>query len=161
MAILICGQKFIYEKKLAYWAIVTLAAMSFHISAVVAFPLYFTSRTVVGNKVAVLLLVVEVFITYFGSAVVSLSLSLVGKLPFVPARLSMILLRYVERYDVGRFSSAGLAILMRYVFKRKVRESFFPEFYDCNHSKCDGAEFYGIVPHSKLFFYLRKCPVHL
>lgn len=163
MAILICGQKFIYEKKLAYWAIVTLAAMSFHISAVVAFPLYFTSRTVVGNKVAVLLLVVEVFITYFGSAVVSLSLSLVGKLPFVPARLSMILLRYVERYDVGRFSSAGLAILMRYVFtilitmiyvfkKEKSENHFFLNFMIATIVNAMGQNFTELFRIANYFF---------
>lgn len=135
MAILICGRRFWIEKKLFPWVLVVITAMMFHISALVAFPLYFTSRIIIKNKMSVCLFCFAVFVTYFGSSFVSIMLFLIGKLPFIPARIAFLLIRYTERLAVARFSSSGLGILGRYafialivliyVFKKDKKQTFF------------------------------------
>ena len=44
MEILICGQVFIKNEKLFLWIAVIALAVQFHVTAVCAFPLYFTNR---------------------------------------------------------------------------------------------------------------------
>lgn len=116
MAILVYGQKYIVNKRIEAWCLIVFAAMMFHVTAIIAFPLYFTSRLIINAKLSVFLFFFAVFITYFGSGFVSTCLLLAGKLPFVPERITFILARYIMRLNVAKFSSSGLGILGRYIF---------------------------------------------
>ena len=65
-------------------------AMMFHVSAIMAFPLYFTYKIRIDKKIAWVLFFVYLIVYLFGLAFVLGMLNFVVKLPFVPSRIALI-----------------------------------------------------------------------
>lgn len=118
IAILILGTKFIAEKKMLLWLAVVLLAMQFHISAIVAIPLYFTTYKSISMKFAVVLLISSFIIRMFGNAFVRASLIVIGMLPFVPARITNLIYVYTSmnsKHGVFTETNTGLGIIVLYM----------------------------------------------
>lgn len=118
IAILILGEKYIKEKKILGWIFYVILAMQFHISAICAFPLYFTTYTKVNNKIIFLLFFISLILNVFGLKITRIILSVVLSLPFLPTRISMIGSGYLESNIYGQqiqFDS-GMAFCIRYIF---------------------------------------------
>ena len=118
MAILIYGFPCIEKKKPLLWAGVVLLAMQFHISAVLLFPMYFTSRIVIKGRTALIMLFVAFFLTLFGLNLVRMTVQLTSGLPFMPPRLSAILNGYLNSKKYGQQVQfgTGLGFMLRYAF---------------------------------------------
>ena len=118
MAICCLGYKFTEQKKIIPWIVIVILAMQFHVSAILAFPLYFTNRIQISSVKAFLLLFFAIFIVLFGLSLVRAIVELIMYLPFIPKRLSVILQRYFYSKTEGQFSefSSGLGFWGRYLF---------------------------------------------
>lgn len=118
MAILICGNRFIKDKKLVLWILIVVLAMQFHITAIMAFPLYFTDRIHLASPIAFVLLFLALVLNLVGFNLVWTMLDFAVKLSFLPKRIADIMNMYMhsEKYgQQGQFSS-GLGLFARYVF---------------------------------------------
>lgn len=92
--------------------------MQFHITALLAFPLYFTANRKVSVKFCVVLFIASIFITFFGLNIIRAMLALVTKLSIVPERIRIIGNSYLNSKiygQQGQFGS-GLGFLVRYAF---------------------------------------------
>lgn len=96
IVILIMGLKFIKEKKIIIWTLIVLLAMQFHISAITAFPLYFTTYKKTSKKMAILLLFTALIITFCGNVIIRNSLLFLGKIPFLPHRIESLIKIYLS-----------------------------------------------------------------
>lgn len=118
MAIILCGMQFIENKKIILWGGCIILAMQFHITALLAFPLYFTANRKVSVKFCVVLFIASIFITFFGLNIIRAMLALVTKLSIVPERIRIIGNSYLNSKiygQQGQFGS-GLGFLVRYAF---------------------------------------------
>ena len=118
MAICLCGIPLIYKRKLILWLLLIVLAMQFHISAILAFPLYFTMRVNINCKTAFLLLFTAAFIALFGAKLVLGIVNTVAILPFAPKRIVSILQRYLASKTEGQAIelSSGLGFWGKYIF---------------------------------------------
>lgn len=96
IVILIMGLKFIKDKKIILWTLMVLLAMQFHISAITAFPLYFTTYKKISKKIAILLLLTALFITFFGNLLIRNSLLFLGNITFLPNRIENLIQLYLS-----------------------------------------------------------------
>lgn len=60
------GMKFVIARQFLYWCVFVLLASSFHSTAFLAFPLYFTSRLRLKSFFYFISLIITIFITFFG-----------------------------------------------------------------------------------------------
>lgn len=118
MAILICGNRFIRERKIVRWLLIVILAMQFHITAVMAFPLYFTERIHVPLILAFVLLAATLVLNLMGFNFVWVMLNVAVKLSFIPERIASLLNRYMhsEKYGQQAEYSSGLGLIVRYGF---------------------------------------------
>lgn len=118
MAILICGNKFIRDKKFILWILVVILAMQFHITAIMAFPLYFTDRIRLSSPVAFILLFLALALNLAGFNLVWTMLNVAVGLSFIPERIAGIMKSYMNSSIYGQQGqySTGLGLLCRYVF---------------------------------------------
>lgn len=118
MAILCCGIKFIKERKILLWILIIVLAMQFHITAFLAFPLFYTNRIKISANTALVFLFVAIFITLFGYRLVRGIVEIVMLLPFIPKQLATTLQRYFTSKTEGQFleMSSGLGYWGRYLF---------------------------------------------
>lgn len=118
MAILICGLHFIDEKKIILWIVTVLLAMQFHISALTAFPLYFTTRKEISAYVAMFFYILCLFTTFFGLSIIRGMLGLTVSVGFVPERIQTIGNAYLNSKIYGQQAKfgTGLGFLVRYGF---------------------------------------------
>lgn len=65
-AILICGTGFIQKRRLLFWVLTVLVAMQFHISSLLALPVYFTTRIKIRPWLCFALLALFIWIQWFG-----------------------------------------------------------------------------------------------
>lgn len=96
VAILVLGAKYIIKKKILHWLFFVLLAMQFHISALIAFPLYFTTTVRMPLWCSVFLVFVAIFFRMFSNAFLRLSLRTIASLPFVPSRIASLCKAYVS-----------------------------------------------------------------
>ena len=90
IAILVIAQKYIREKKLMLWTLWIFIAMQFHISAICAFPLYFTTYKKVSKIGILFLFSLSLFMTFFGLSITRNILSGILEIPFMPSRIKNI-----------------------------------------------------------------------
>lgn len=165
MAVLLCGCHFIQERKFVLWVVTVLLAMQFHVSALMAFPLYFTTRKEISVCVAVFFYVLCLFTVFFGLSIIRGMLSLTVSLGFVPERIRTIGNAYLNSKIYGQQAEfgTGLGFLVRYGFiffdavflfhsERKKKFIFSSEFSHCSAVSSDGAQFRPIRAHCKLLF---------
>ena len=118
MAILICGNRFIRDKKFILWILVVILAMQFHITAIMAFPLYFTDRIRLASPIALILLFLALALNLAGFNLVWAMLDAAVKLSFLPKRIAGIMNAYMNSKEYGQQGqySTGFGLLCRYVF---------------------------------------------
>lgn len=100
MSVLVIGWPFIIKRKFILWTLMVMLAMSFHYTAVIAFPLYFTSKIVISDKIAVSLLLVCTFMMLtppFAPLLLKIIMSFGA---YLPARLSNLLMTYAIEPEV-------------------------------------------------------------
>lgn len=118
MAILILGGRAVRERKLLLWILIVALAMMFHVTAITAFPLYFTGRIQIGRRFVWVLFAVYIILYLFGLPFVRGGLEMVLRLPFVPARIGVIGNAYLNSKIYGqqvKFNS-GLGFLANTFF---------------------------------------------
>lgn len=115
MSILILGLKFIRERKILIWCLFILLAMQFHVTAVVALPLYFTCRIKVRPIYAYILLGACLFISLFGLDLVWWILDIAKKISFLPNRILNLLDMYMVNDLYNKPTTVRVALL-KYVF---------------------------------------------
>lgn len=121
MAVLIVGTKFIRKRELVKWILTVILACQFHITACIAFPLYFTERIVLSAKAAVLLTVCAGFINLFGHAAIIKILNVLS-LPFfsfLPHRILDLLYLYTnlqEYADKAEYNSGLGFIISNFIY---------------------------------------------
>lgn len=99
MSVLVIGWPFIAKRKFILWTLMVMLAMSFHYTAVIAFPLYFTSKIAISNTFAVILLFICSFMMLtppFTPLLLKIIMSLGA---YLPERLSDLLLTYATEPD--------------------------------------------------------------
>lgn len=140
MAILAYGMVFIQRKQIVKWILIVILATSFHITAMVAFPLYFTTRVILKRKICWLLFCLYIVVYIWGLDFVRGILSVVINLPFVPSRIVSIGISYLNSTiygQQGQFNS-GLGFLTNIFFIIYMLITFCrkdckkEEFYMCN-----------------------------
>lgn len=118
MAILLCGMTFVKNRNFLCWCLVVFFAMQFHVTAITAFPLYFTTEKKVSVRICVVLFLISVIITFFGLVAIRACLEFFVGLPFLPERISVIGNAYLNSKiygQQGQFGS-GLGFIARYTF---------------------------------------------
>jgi hypothetical protein len=134
VAIIALGTKYIFRRELPQFLVIIALAAAFHISAVLALPLYF--MTAHFNKPLSILMVICSLIFYIKGGIVLAIMSLVG--PLLPGRLSFIVIRYLEsqhyagqaEFSTGIYFIANLTLTLFLlacvkVKHNDVRMSFF------------------------------------
>ena len=118
MAILLCGNRFIKDKKLVLWILIVILAMQFHITAIMAFPLYFTERIRLASPIVFILLFLALALNLAGFNLVWAMLNIAVGLSFIPERIAGIMKSYMNSSIYGQQGqySTGLGLLCRYVF---------------------------------------------
>lgn len=115
IAILLCGTRFVRERKLVLWIMVVILAMQFHVTALIAFPLYFTTGKDVSFRMAVFLYVICLITSFFGLYVIKWLLTFVISFRFVPERIVRIGTFYLSSKLYGQ-KKEGVSFLVNYVF---------------------------------------------
>ena len=93
--IVILGLKAIRKRNFFMWILVITLAMQFHVSAIVAFPLYFTTYKQISKNFAIVILCVSLLITFFGNFFIRTVLISLEILPFLPKRINHLLSMYL------------------------------------------------------------------
>ncbi len=114
MAILMLGYPFIKKRQLLFWLLIVLLAMLFHISALLALPLYYTTNINVPKKFFFIVCAVTLIFAFVGKEL-SLAMLDISSRTLLPARLSSLADRYKNaEYVTGSFST--LTILVHWIF---------------------------------------------
>lgn len=118
MGILLCGMTFIKNRKFLCWCLVVFFAMQFHVSAITALPLYFTTEKKVPVKICVVVFLSSVIITFFGLAAIRTCLEFFVRLPFLPERINVIGNAYLNSKIYGQQGQfgTGLGFIVQYTF---------------------------------------------
>lgn len=118
MSILLCGMPFVHKRKFFCWCLVVLLAMQFHITAFMAFPLYFTTYRKTSVATCASLFLICVFVTFFGLSVIRTMLSIVVNISFAPERIRVIGNLYLNSTIFGQQGqfNTGLGFIARYLF---------------------------------------------
>lgn len=139
MSILILGLKFIRERKILIWCLFVLLAMQFHVTAIVAFPLYFTCRINIKPIYAYILLGVCLCISLFGLDLVWWILRIVKKITFLPERVSALLEVYMFTDAYNKPSAIGLGLvkyifyfIIVYLYSHRKTENNYPDLFLLN-----------------------------
>jgi len=132
MAIIITGLDFCENKKIFLWCIVIILAMQFHVSAVVAFPLYFTNKKRITRFTALLIVFVSIFLMFFGLNLIKNVLLLVVKFPLVSQRLKDLVYIYIQNGIYGKKNqfSSGLGVIVKYIFIFFIVYLYYKNKYD-------------------------------
>ena len=109
MAIICLGFNFIKEKSLVKWILLIIFAMQFHISAICALPLYFTTRITIKPWFALLMLVFTVWVSLLGMALVNLIVDITVSLGFLPSRIAFLLEHYIAA-EYGKNAEFGTGL---------------------------------------------------
>ena len=107
MAIICLGISFIRKRQLMPWILIILLAMQFHITSIIAFPLYYTMNKTITRKFAFSLVALALLVTIFGKNITENIIYVIGSLPFMPERLRAISDFYLQSVDYGSQSQFG------------------------------------------------------
>ena len=115
MAIICLGFNFVEEKSLIKWTLLIIVAMQFHVTAICAFPLYFTSRITIKPWFGLLLIMVACWMSLFGYSLVWWILNFTVAIGFLPARVALLLNAYMMKETEKTQFGTGLGYLFRIV----------------------------------------------
>lgn len=143
MAVLILGLQFVEKRKLFFWIFAIILAMQFHITAITAFPLYFTNRIKIKPWFSFIILLGCFFINVFALDLIWKILEFTVSIKILPERISSILQFYIssDEYNKQAEYSSGLGLLVNYTFyfivlflyyvkykNKKINEAFLLNF---------------------------------
>ena len=104
IAILIFGTRKIEKISLVQWIFIVFIASQFHITAMFAFPLYWTSKIIIKTRMAFLLLVFYILINFLGLNLINSMLDFLS-LPFfsfLPKRIIDLIYVYTNLQQYGK-----------------------------------------------------------
>lgn len=104
IAVLILGTRKIEKVSLVQWIFIVFIASQFHITAMFAFPLYWTSKIIIKTRAAFLLLFVYILINFFGLNLINSMLQFLS-LPFfsfLPKRIIDLIYVYTNLQQYGK-----------------------------------------------------------
>lgn len=107
MAILILGTKQIGKISIWKWIAIVFIACQFHITAIFAFPLFFTTKRVIKTKTAVVLIFAYLLLNFFSLNLINLLLKILS-LPFfsfLPGRILDLIYVYTNLSQYGKQAS--------------------------------------------------------
>ena len=118
MAIVVLGMNFVEKRKLIPWIIVIVIAMQFHVSALVALPLYVTYNRAINKKTGLIILVGALALDVAGLLFVTNIVKALLSLPFLPERVIRIAEIYLRRSDLAQQVqyNTGFGVLGNYLF---------------------------------------------
>lgn len=102
LAVIVLGHRFIEDRKLLLWIVSVMIAMQFHVTAIAAFPLYWTSKIKISRKICYGVLLAAFVLTIHGMLFTNKLLSFVQTLTFLPKRFSNIMNSYLVGDLQGR-----------------------------------------------------------
>ena len=116
MSVLILGLGFIEKKKFMFWLLIVILAMQFHITAITAFPLYFTNRIKIRPWQTFVILLGCLFLNLFGLELIWKVMEFTVSVKLLPDRINSILWGYMQSsvYNKQAEYSTGLGLLVRY-----------------------------------------------
>ena len=124
------GVQFIHERKLFKWSLVILLAMQFHNSALLAFPIYFTSNIRISKPTAIVLLFISVFLNFAGAKILQMGLFVMSL--FLHSSLSYLIERYIEVVSIpigmGYLLKIPMYIYMISLYSQKDDDVFMLNF---------------------------------
>lgn len=124
------GVQFIHERKLFKWSFVILLAMQFHNSALLAFPIYFTSNIRISKPTAIVLLFISVFLNFAGANILQMGFFVMSL--FLHSSVSYLLERYIEVVSVpigmGYLLKIPMYIYMIFLYSKKDDDVFMLNF---------------------------------
>lgn len=167
MSIIICGNKFIKERKIIPWILIIILAMQFHTTAAIAFPLYFTDRIHLPWFVVCILFVLSLFVSFFGYNLIRIILGIAINFKFLPKRTADLLNMYMMANQVNAQAtelSSGLGFWVQrffyligiFLLKNKTKEDY-AKFHVTNFLigmvlMAFGMNFYVVTRIAKYFF---------
>ena len=117
-AIILLGLKTARNRSFLLWCLIIMLAMQFHVSSIVAFPLYFSTYRKISKRFALIMLCTALVITFFGNAFIRSALTAMEFIPFLPKRIIHLLHMYLavssKHGKLVEFNS-GLGIIVIYV----------------------------------------------
>ena len=118
MSVLILCWRFVEKKKFVFWVIAIIFAMQFHITAITAFPLYFTNRIKIKPWFSIFMLLGCFFINVFALDLIWKIIEFTVTIKILPDRVASILQYYINSdiYNKQAEYSSGLGLLVNYVF---------------------------------------------
>lgn len=143
MSVLILGLGFIEKKKFMFWLLIVILAMQFHITAITAFPLYFTNRIKIKPWQTFVILLGCLFLNLFGLELIWKVMEFTVNIKLLPDRIDSILWNYMHSSEYNKQAeySTGLGLLLQYGFycvvlflyyvkyqNKRVNESFILNF---------------------------------
>lgn len=116
MSVLILGLGFIENKKIVFWFLTVILAMQFHVTAITAFPLYFTNRIKIRPWQTFVILLGCLFLNLFGLELIWKVMEFTVSVKLLPDRINSILWDYMQSsvYNKQTEYSTGLGLLVRY-----------------------------------------------
>ena len=139
LSIIICGMPYVKKKKIIQWTLIIILAMQFHITALIAFPLYFTTYKQIGWKMAFILCVIALFISFWGFSLIKESVNLISQIGLMPERLRSLSEIYLnskifgQRAEfgsgLGYLAQQGFIIIMLIVYVRSNQHNGSKENY--------------------------------
>lgn len=130
MSVLILGLEFVEKKKLVFWILIIVLAMQFHVTAVTAFPLYFTNRIKIKPYLAFLILFVCFIVNIFALNLIWKIIEFTVEIKMLPERITSILKYYInsDTYNKQAEYSSGLGLIANYFFYFVVLLLFYVKY---------------------------------
>lgn len=118
LAIVICGYYFIDRKNIVGWVCIIFLAMQFHITSVIAFPLFWTSKIKISRKIALISLTICFAVSLMGQEFTVSLMEYIQKIPFLPDRISFLFNSYFYNDVAFRHQelSTGFGLILEYIF---------------------------------------------
>lgn len=132
MSVLILGLVFIEKKKFVFWFLTVILAMQFHVTAITAFPLYFTSRIKISPWQTFVILLACLFLNLFGLELIWKVMEFTVNIKLLPDRINSILWNYMQNSEYNKQVeySTGLGLLLQYGFYFIVLLLYYARYQD-------------------------------
>lgn len=107
MSIIICGMPYVAKKKIYLWLLIVILAMQFHVTAIVAFPLYFTTYKAIGWKTASVICFISIIVSIWGYTLIHGLVQLISHIGILPHRLYSLADIYLNSNTFGQKAEFG------------------------------------------------------
>lgn len=116
IAILLWGTKFIKKRKVILWILTVVIAMQFHITALMALPLYFTEKIKIKPWMAGCIFIFCVMVNLFGLSVIWKLMYFTTKMSFLPERILYRLNVYMNHAQYNKQLPITMGLIADYCF---------------------------------------------